>query len=423
MHNSLKLFACVLVLAPILSTRAHAGEAKVFEPASKLYTVMMPAGEHLTDHQYIKVDKQTIAVEAYQTKTEDGTRYLGAYVGMPVTLMRQIPRDERYDTMCEWIVKGMKGEVTEKKEINQDGVPGKQFDVKVDDGFARLQVYNLRGYLLYCTVHAKDKESLDRKEVQACFDSFKLSDKFKEDYDKLEGKKPAPAALPPGVASPANRPPTTPPPTTPPPATVPPTAGQGTPAPTAGQSTPAPAAGQGTPAPKPAPADPVRRPTTVRPVRGDAPLPEGAAKTDLLGGKGGSPYTLVPANAGPVLGFRYVIGSWGRTKPLRKLEPLYDSSAEKEANVVLARQGYAVGGMNVAQDQTNILAVQVIFMRYKDGKLDPKDSYKSDWISDSTGKNVVQLAGDGKLVIGTFGRQGMNLDAFGLIIQSGGKAP
>ena len=72
--------------------------------------------------------------------------------------------------------------------------------------------------------------------------------------------------------------------------------------------------------------------------------------------------------------------------------------------------------MLAESDKTNVVCVQVIFVRYKDGHLDPADSYKSDWIGTSAHLPVHQLAGNGEKVIGIYGRYGMNMDGMGLIL-------
>ena len=77
---------------------------------------------------------------------------------------------------------------------------------------------------------------------------------------------------------------------------------------------------------------------------------------------------------------------------------------------------YAVGGMNVEADKY-AAAIQLIFMRVTDaGALDPADSYTSEWIGKPSGRQTQMLAGDGTKVIGLCGRQGLVLDAVGLVL-------
>jgi hypothetical protein len=84
--------------------------------------------------------------------------------------------------------------------------------------------------------------------------------------------------------------------------------------------------------------------------------------------------------------------------------------------VVAAKEGYAVSGLTVETDGTNVTAVRIKFARLdKDLVLD--DSDESDWIGLSTGEGSHDLAGDGRLIVGACGRRGMNLDALGMVVQ------
>ena len=62
-------------------------------------------------------------------------------------------------------------------------------------------------------------------------------------------------------------------------------------------------------------------------------------------------------------------------------------------------------------------AVRVTFMKLgADGKLDPKDSYTSDWLgADKVEGKEVRLGGDGRTVIGLNCRQGAILNAVALV--------
>jgi hypothetical protein len=63
--------------------------------------------------------------------------------------------------------------------------------------------------------------------------------------------------------------------------------------------------------------------------------------------------------------------------------------------------------------------IQIIFMKLTEGGVNTNDSYLSPWFGDMDGSDHVQLAGHGERVIGTFGRQGLNMDAIGLVVEPG----
>ena len=164
----------------------------------------------------------------------------------------------------------------------------------------------------------------------------------------------------------------------------------------------------------PFPRNGLRRRPNVSPV-----LPEGASKTEMLGSMGGSPYVRVDPAKRLVIGFGIRIGSWSNHPTLGYGDPLYTrdtGSVPSNETICLAKDGYAVGGIVVNQlDGAD--GLQIIFMRIKGAGVDINDSYTSPWFGDTDGSNRTQLAGHGERVIGTFGRQGMNNNAIGLVIE------
>ncbi len=136
--------------------------------------------------------------------------------------------------------------------------------------------------------------------------------------------------------------------------------------------------------------------------------------SELVGGPGGFPFRLAAGAAKPVLGFRYGLGSWAGQPALSLFEPLYGPQPASQ-NVVMARDGYAVGALKVAPT-TLVGAVQVVFMRLlPDGRLDPRDSYTAAWIGRPSDLPAKVLGGSSQPVIGVHGRRGAVIDAIGLV--------
>jgi hypothetical protein len=79
-----------------------------------------------------------------------------------------------------------------------------------------------------------------------------------------------------------------------------------------------------------------------------------------------------------------------------------DKENVKEVVKVIAKPGYAVGVITV-KTGLGIDGFSVTFMKVKDGKLDPTDSYESEWIG-GMGGGPKQKIGDGTLVIGLIGK-------------------
>ena len=70
-----------------------------------------------------------------------------------------------------------------------------------------------------------------------------------------------------------------------------------------------------------------------------------------------------------------------------------------------AQPGYAVGAMTFPHSGLLINGLSVTFMRMKDGKLDPQQSYESNWVGDRTGGGETTVGGDGAPVVGISGSQ------------------
>lgn len=166
--------------------------------------------------------------------------------------------------------------------------------------------------------------------------------------------------------------------------------------------------------PSSAASTPIASPTTP-------PNPQSASAsgedTPLAGGKGGVPFRTRDAEGRIVLGFRIAVGSWAGKPALRTLEPLYARSTAVRDGEVLARDGYAVGGLNVATG-AYVQGVQVIFMRVKsDGRLDAADSYASEWLGEQSQQPATMLDGGGAPVLGIHGRRAAVVDAVGLVLK------
>ena len=137
--------------------------------------------------------------------------------------------------------------------------------------------------------------------------------------------------------------------------------------------------------------------------------------TRVVGRASGSPFHAV-GNGGPVLGFSYDMGQWANKPALRDLTPLYAGDRPTDM-YVMAKEGYAVGALEV-RINPYVATVRVVFMRLgDDGRLDKKDSYKSDWLGTRSAGTAQTLGGDGSKVIGIQGRRVIILDALGLVME------
>ena len=153
-------------------------------------------------------------------------------------------------------------------------------------------------------------------------------------------------------------------------------------------------------------------------------------------------YTLTENSEGPggwqetpkegalLVGFEFLNESSLGAADVRSIRPYYLTREAivagkdrgellKVTDKVMARAGYAVAGLLTYQNSMRIQGIQVIFAKIdmRTGRLDlsPANSYKSR-LSGSRGKGAPkQLGGDGRFVIGVYGKTGADADTIGLI--------
>jgi hypothetical protein len=117
-----------------------------------------------------------------------------------------------------------------------------------------------------------------------------------------------------------------------------------------------------------------------------------------------------------VVGFRYLLGRWGTKQALSRFDPLTSRDGGAARNTVVAKEGYAVGWIQVVASEL-VEAVRIVFVRQKDDGLDKSDFYYSDWIG-TPGSVEPRTLGDGATpVVGVCGRRGAVLDALGLLLR------
>lgn len=143
----------------------------------------------------------------------------------------------------------------------------------------------------------------------------------------------------------------------------------------------------------------------------------GGTPTELIGGNGGTPFRSANSDQRPMAGVRYTIGNWAGKDRVGRVEPLFDRDDSAGEGVVMARDGYVVGGIEV--DALEFVdAMALVFVRVAPGgELDLADTYTSDWIGKPSGRPPRTLSGGGKKVIGLHGRGAAILDSVGLVLE------
>jgi hypothetical protein len=111
----------------------------------------------------------------------------------------------------------------------------------------------------------------------------------------------------------------------------------------------------------------------------------------------------------------------GAVQPIFQVDSTYSEGDQFGGDLgqgvtIVAKAGYAVGAINT---RAGLLldAFQIVFMKYKSGRLDPKDSYTTDWIGDPRGGGLGGATGGGRLVVGIHGRSnGREINSLGLVV-------
>src|SRR5207247_1076350 len=124
--------------------------ATEFAAKNGMFTMKMPAGESGgAQAQVLTIRSRRIPVEASQSVTKEGLRGRGASVGIPAVIMREIPADERFDILRDALMKQFTGKVVEEKDIKEDVVVGKEYQIELEKGAARMQLYTVTGFVVY----------------------------------------------------------------------------------------------------------------------------------------------------------------------------------------------------------------------------------------------------------------------------------
>jgi hypothetical protein len=111
----------------------------------------------------------------------------------------------------------------------------------------------------------------------------------------------------------------------------------------------------------------------------------------------------------------------GMVQPIFQLGKSYIEGKVFGANIapsvtVVAKPGYAIGAINT---HTGLLvdAFQIVFAKFKNGKFDTRDNYRSEWLGDSHGGGVHSASGEGRPIVGIHGRSnGREINALGLLV-------
>ncbi len=159
-------------------------------------------------------------------------------------------------------------------------------------------------------------------------------------------------------------------------------------------------------------------------------LAEGAvAKTpQIYGERRGSEFKDTAPEGGLLVGFEIGLARDFDRDMTRAVRPIYrvgdkETMGEqrgtqlKNVVTVKAKAGYAVGGI-AAKHGLGFDGMSVTFMKMTDGKLDPKDTYESEFVGSDEKKPATKIGGSGTPVIGIVGRTNdKDMTGMGLLLK------
>jgi len=169
------------------------------------------------------------------------------------------------------------------------------------------------------------------------------------------------------------------------------------------------------------------------PGRNDPPpvepkvVPAGQQPEIIAGGRAPAFKDVAP-DAGLLIGLEIGLGKFGSEDVIKAVRPIYRVGSEEKLGLqrgtqlgrvttVKAKDGYAVGAVTFKYG-LNFDGCSLTFMKVVGDKLDPKDSYESEWIGWNGNKPPGKIASDGKAVVGIVGRAGArDVNGLGLLFK------
>jgi hypothetical protein len=397
-------------------------------------------------HSQRKVPTPAGELTMFATENRDGggTSRTVIYTDYPAQLVHSASADTMLDGGVRGIVVGGQWNLESQKPIVVDGHPGRevQFSVSASGGRekgAGKARFFLVGERFYQTIIVGPASKVTMGDMDDFLNSFELMRKVAvaarsspspSSASELPRVAQAQASAPPAAARPIDRP-------------SPPSASEekpGEPAP----PDPVRPAEPAQPDIRPAPASniqPSGPPGPNRIQRDDSGSSPAKAGDVAVGAKAVPAFVYLPEPNGDMLDrFRDVpneggvlvgaavgyINAFGGNK-IGMIQPIFQgkrsliNGRRHGRNIptmvrVVARPGYAVGAINT---RTGLLldAFQLVFMKLKNGRLDPDDSYTSNWLGDPRGGGSGSASSDGRPVIGIHGRtNGREVNMLGLVV-------
>ncbi len=148
----------------------------------------------------------------------------------------------------------------------------------------------------------------------------------------------------------------------------------------------------------------------------------------ILGGGFDSEFKDLAPEGGLLVGLELGLGKFFDKDMIRAARPIYRVGDKESMGMqygtqttklvtLKAKEGYAVGGMSV-KSGLGFDGMSITFMKVVDGKLDPKDSYESEFVGDDSKKTPTKVIGAGAPILGIAGKTNdKDMTGMGLIFK------
>lgn len=316
---------------------------KEYTPLDRSFVMWVPEKplRQSSRDRTLTVNGRLIRISAVAGQTADGLEYEGQSIFLPLALAR-VPVEDLYDLIGEVVADDLKGKVTEVKPVEFGKQKGVEMTVTAGKTLARVRV-SASPLGVFVVIASGSAAQVSGTEAEILLAAFRPG--FGGGLAPVPGTGPGPA-----------------------PVTI--TGGKGGP--------------------------------TVAGGNGPPPF-------------GGAPFFKDVGPSGSLLvGVEVVLGRPYFDELILSVRPLYRLGVKEatgkqfgttveNAVTLKAKAGYAVGGIT-AKARNVCDGFSLTFMKVKDGKLDPTDSYESQWVGWNGGVAAIKVVSDGTPVIGLTGR-------------------
>ena len=352
---------------------------KEYAPKDRSFTMWVldePESQEEQDRM-VTLRAQRLRVVSVSGTSSSGLEYEAQAITLPPTFAR-VPRKDVLDMFIDKTVADAKGRITETEEIESGKQKGVEYTIEADSKIVRIRFFVI-GTRVFLVRITGDYQLAYSREAEIILASYRASD---APATSVAGKEPNPSPNP-------------------------------TPRPTPG------------PPPGP-PSRPKDRTETAFPSKKLA----GASESKIYGGAVDPDFSDLAPEGGFLVGFEVGLKLSFGSDMIRAIRPIYrvgdkESFGEQHGDpaknpiTLKAKPGYAVATITIAHF-LYFDGMKVTYMKVVDGKLDPKDSYVSDYVgaNEDNPRGLLKVEGGGLPVVGIIGKCNDNdLTGIGLLFK------